>query len=367
MPQETGLVAIGVEEEFHTVDLETHRLIPGADSLLAQLSHERFAAELQCSVVEANSRPYVRLIDLAEDLAALRRSVVAAAEGLGMGIVAAGLVPVADLASLKVTPDPRYENMLDEYQVLAREQLICGAQVHVDVGDRDLAVTVAHRVGPWLPALLALSASSPFWLGADTGYASYRTLVWSRWPTTGPFGAFADAAEYDAMIENLVRSGTISDPGMIYYDVRPSAHLPTLELRIADACPRLEDVVLLAGLFRAIVGEAIDAVAEGRPAPQIRTEVVRAATWRAARSGLEGELVDPVDGTLMPARQFVRRLLERQRERLEAAGDWDLVAELTAATLKRGSSAARQRKAFARGGLPEVVNMLVAETRANTD
>ena len=101
-----------------------------------------------------------------------------------MGIVAAGTVPVADMDSLKVTPDPRYENMLDEYQLLAREQLICGAQVHVDVGDRDLAVAVAHRVTPWLPVLLALSASSPYWLGLDTGYASYRTLLWSRWPTS---------------------------------------------------------------------------------------------------------------------------------------------------------------------------------------
>jgi glutamate---cysteine ligase / carboxylate-amine ligase len=367
MVQRTELVAIGVEEEFHTVDLEDRRLIPRADSLLAQLPQKRFGAELQRSVVETNSRPYVRLIDLAEDLAALRRGVVAAAEGLGMGIVAAGTVPVADLESLKVTPDPRYENMLDEYQLLAREQLICGAQVHVDVGDRDLAVAVAHRVTPWLPSLLALSASSPYWLGMDTGYASYRTLLWSRWPTTGPLGAFESADEYDAMIAGLVRSGAITDPGMIYFDVRPSAHLPTLELRIADACPRLEDVVLLAGLFRAIVVEEIDAVTAGRPAPVVRTELVRAATWRAARSGLEGELVDPADGTPVPARQLLRRLLERQRPRLEAAGDWELVTELTEAALARGSSAARQREAFARGGLAEVVDMLVAETRANTD
>jgi carboxylate-amine ligase len=367
MAQPTGLVAIGVEEEFHTIDLETRRLIPRADSLLAQLPRKRFGTELQRSVVETNSRPYVRLIDLAEDLAALRRGVVAAAEGLGMGIVAAGTVPVADLDSLKVTPDPRYENMLDEYQLLAREQLICGTQVHVDVRDRDLAVAVANRVTPWLPALLALSASSPFWLGLDTGYASYRTLLWSRWPTTGPLGAFGSAAEYDAMIADLVRSGVITDPGMIYYDVRPSSHLPTLELRIADACPHLEDVILLAGLFRAIVVEEIDAVTSGRPAPAVRAEVVRAATWRAARSGLEGELVDPADGTPVPARQLLRRLLDRQRHRLEEAGDWDLVTELTEAALERGSSAARQREAFARGGLTEVVDMLVAETRANTD
>ena len=367
MVQQRGLVAIGVEEEFHTVDLETRRLIPRADSLLAQLPRDRFGAELQRSVVETNSRPYVRLIDLAEDLAALRRGVVAAAEGLGMGIVAAGTAPVADMESLKVTPHPRYENMLDEYQLLAREQLICGAQVHVDVGDRDLAVAVAHRVTPWLPVLLALSASSPYWLGLDTGYASYRTLLWSRWPTTGPIGAFGSAAEYDETVAGLIRSGVISDAGMIYYDVRPSAHLPTLELRIADACPRLEDVVLLAGLFRALVVDEIDAVTRDRPAPAVRYETARAATWRAARSGLEGELVDPAGGAPVRARDVLRALLERLRDRLEAAGDWELMAELAETALARGSSAARQREAYARGGLAEVVDMLVAETRANTD
>jgi carboxylate-amine ligase len=130
-------------------------------------------------------------------------------------------------------------------------------------------------------------------------------LLWSRWPTNGPLGTFANAREYDAMLDELVRCGAISDPGMIYHDVRPSPHLPTLELRIADACPRIEDVLLIAGLFRAIVSEEIDGAATGRPVPRIRTEVVRAATWRAARSGLEGELVDPIDGSLSPAPQLL--------------------------------------------------------------
>src|SRR5271157_5588672 len=104
----------------------------------------------------------------------------------------------------------------------------CGTQVHVDVMDRDLAVAVAHRVAPWLPALLALSASSPFWLGTDTGYASYRTLIWRRWPTTGAPAKFTSAADYDQTVADLVRSEVITDPGMIYFDVRPSAHLPTV-------------------------------------------------------------------------------------------------------------------------------------------
>jgi len=164
--------------------------------------------------------------------------------------------------------------MQAEYRMLVREQLICGTQVHVDVDGRDLAVAVAHRVAPWLPALLALSASSPFWLGTDTGYASYRTLIWRRWPTAGTLPGFASAADYDRAVADLVRSGIIADPGMIYFDVRPSAHLPTLELRIADSCPRLDDVVLLAGLFRALVTRETAAAARRarprRPPPRRR-------------------------------------------------------------------------------------------------
>ena len=248
------VVAAGVEEEFHVVDLATRRLTAQPGRLMEQLPACRFSSELQRSVLEANSRPWTSLTGLAEDIAELRRAAIAAAEPLGLGIVAAGAVPLADPDTLQITSDPRYEHMRGEYRMLVREQLICGTQVHVDVDDRDLAVAVAHRVALWLPALLALSGSSPYWLGTDTGYASYRTLIWRRWPTAGALPGFASAADYDQAVADLVRSGVITDPSMIYFDVRPSAHLPTLELRICDSCPRLEDVVLLAGLFSGFSG-----------------------------------------------------------------------------------------------------------------
>ncbi len=376
VPKETGSrlsqqrpesVAVGVEEEFHTVDLKTRRLTAQADSLVEQLPTGRFSSELQQSVLEANSYPWVRLADLAEDVAALRRAAITAAQPRGLGIVAAGTVPLADLDALKITSDPRYENMRGEYRMLVREQLICGTQVHVDVHDRDLAVAVAHRVAPWLPALLALSASSPFWLGTDTGYASYRTLIWRRWPTTGALARFESAAAYDRTVADLVRSEVISDPGMIYFDVRPSDHLPTVELRICDACPRLEDVVLLAGLFRALVIQESSAAVAGRPPLPVRPELVEAATWRAAQSGLEGNLVDPATATPVPAHQLIRRVLAGLRPTLELVGDWELVTKLTESALARGSSADRQRAACAHGGLQDVVDALVAETRAGTD
>src|SRR5262249_27856360 len=131
---------------------------------------------------------------------------------LGLGTVAAGSVPRADPGTLQISPDPRYEHIRDQYRMLVREQLICSTQVHVDVDNRDLAIAVGHRIAPWLPALLALSASSPFWLGTDTGYASYRTLIWRRWPTAGALPGIGSAAEYDQAITDLIRSGSSPTP-----------------------------------------------------------------------------------------------------------------------------------------------------------
>ncbi|GAA4191726.1 carboxylate-amine ligase [Microbispora amethystogenes] len=368
MTEFAGDMAVGVEEEFHIVDLTTRQLVPRAGLLLQQLRSDHFTQELQRSVLETGTTPRLRLEDLAGELTRLRADAIAAAEGLGLGIAAAGTVPLVDPESMKISPDPRYEQMLDDYQVLAREQLICGTQVHAEVRDRDLAVAVTHRLGPWLPPLLALSCSSPYWMGADTGYASFRSMVWQRWPTAGPAERFESAEEYDAMVKELVRSGVISDPGMLYFDVRPSAHVPTVELRLCDSCPRIEDIVLIAGLFRALVTRELGALATGAPTPldpgSVRPELVRAASWRAARSGLDGELVDPVEGVPKPARTVVNRLLEGLRPQLEARGDWELVSSLAAEALDGGDSAARQREAFRRAGrLTDVVDLVLAETR----
>ncbi len=363
MKHSTGEITLGVEEEFHIVDARTRHLVSKSGLLLDMLPKERFTEELQRSTLEANSEPCARLEDLGRDLGRMRETVIATAAEVGLGIVAAGSVPLADPGQMKISPDARYEQMLDDYQLLTREQLICGTQVHVQITDPDLAIAVAHRVAPYLPPLLALSASSPYWLGADTGYASYRTLVWQRWPTAGPMAKFGSAAEYQRMIEELIRSGVISDPGMIYYDVRPSAHVPTVELRVCDSCPRVEDILLIAGLFRALVVRELAEVRRD-PEGEVQLGPVRAATWQAARSGLEGELVDPVEGTPAPAAQVVTRLVESLRPELEECSDWELVSALAADALARGSSAERQRRAFARRGEPaDVVDLLLTETR----
>ncbi|MEU8847998.1 glutamate--cysteine ligase [Streptomyces sp. NPDC048564] len=355
---------IGVEEEFHVLEVESGLLVPRADAILRRLPGRTYTTELHQCTVESNSSVHTSLHDLYADLTGLRRRLDAAASSLGLAVVAAGTAPLAPAASAHTTAGARYRHMTEEYRKVADEQLICGAQVHVDVPDRDTAVRAMCEISPWLPVLLALSASSPFWQAADTGYASWRTLLWQRWPTAGPVGCFPNAAEYDAAVEDFVRAGIISDAGMIYYDVRPSAHLPTLELRTCDACPRPETVVLIAGLFRALVTEARERLGRGdAPGCARRHEWLRGASWRAARSGLEGTLVDPETHEEAPAHTVVRKLLVRLRPALEAHGDWHTVRELTESALANGSAARRMRRAAQDEDLLACVDMLIAETR----
>jgi carboxylate-amine ligase len=354
---------LGVEEEFNLVDLKTRRLTARAPELLAQLS-DTYVAELQRCVVEMNSGVVATLEGLRNELQGHRRVLVDAAARLGMGVVAAGAMPLSVPAEMQVTQTARYRQMLADYQLLAREQLICGTQVHVGVANRDEAVIVANRVARYLPTLLALSASSPFWPdGSDTGYSSVRTLVWQRWPTTGPAAPVSSAAEYDRLVADLVASGVITDVGMVYFDIRPASSAPTLELRVCDSCPSVDSIVLIAGLFRALVERESEALRLGTPATLISPTLGRAALWRAARSGLESELVDVHGPTSRPAAEVVTDLVRSLRPELEETGDWDMVSELARQVLIAGSSAARQRRALRRRGrLTDVVDQLIAET-----
>lgn len=358
---------VGVEEEFHLLNPSDGTLAAGVAEVLAAAQPDEFDPELLRSTVETATAVCGSMDEVREQVLDGRRRLLATAGRANLLLAASGTVPDAGTRFPGVFPTTRYEGMLAEYQQLAREQAICAFQVQVGVPDRDLAVRLLPRVQVWLPVLLALSASSPFYRGRDTGYASYRTQIWSRWPTAGPVPQFDGAAEYDAAVAALVDTRTISDPRMVYFDARPSARYPTLEIRIADACPRADDVVLLAGLGRALVTAAARDEAAGVPAPSVRQELLRAASWRAARSGLSGVLVDPVAAAAVPAGELVDRLLRFVGPALDDTGERATVTELLAAHRGRPLSAERQRAAYARAGrLRDVVDQIVAETAAGT-
>lgn len=341
-------VTLGVEEEFHLVDPGSRRPAEDAEQVLAAAAALGLDLdpELQRSQIEVSTGVCTGLPELREQIAGQRRAAAAAAASAGLAVASAGSLPVPLDLDGQAYPSRRYERIVAEYAELGRQQLVCAMQTQVGVADRELAVAALPRVGAWLPVLLALSASSPFFDAADTGYASYRAVLWSRWPSAGPVLPFASAAEYDAVVQGLIDSGTVTDPGMVYFDVRPSARYPTVEIRICDAVPLLDDAVTLAGLSRALVLTAVREAAGAAPEyPLPRPELVRAARWRAARSGLTGVLVDPRGPRALPAREAVDLLLDHLRPALDELGDWAAVSGGVAALVRRGTSADRQRAA----------------------
>ena len=355
---------LGAEEELHLVDPDTSRLVARAPQLLTRLPAASFGAELQRTTVETNTRVWSTLAQLRADLVALRRRLVTEAARDGLAVAAVGTPPLAGAEDFELTATGRFGRMQQDYRLLVDEQLICGLQVHVGVPDRDVAIQVSQRISQDLPLLLALSASSPYWNGADTGYSSIRTIIWQRWPTAGATGTLASAAEYDDLLDDLIASGVIADAKMAYFDVRPSAHAPTVELRVCDACPLVDDAILIAGLFRGMVSRAVAATERGAPVHPVAAPLHRAAMWRAARSGLTGDLLDDSPRPQpVPAARAARDLLRRLRPELERHGDYEEVADLLESTLARGNSADRQRAALAeRGELADVVALVVAET-----
>src|SRR4051794_34535716 len=322
-------LTLGAEEELHLINAESWELSARAPQILSRLSDQFYSAEIQRTTVETNTAVVLTLDDLRDEILRLRKGLVAAAERDGLGVAAVGTAPRSTYADFELTTTGRYSRMQEQYRLLVDEQLICGTQIHVGVADRDLAVQIAQRVSRDLPVLLALSASSPFWNEQDTGYASIRTIIWQRWPTAGATGPIGSATEYDALVADLIGSGVIADPKMAYFDVRPSSHAPTLELRVCDACPLVDDAVLIAGLFRALVRDAEAGIEAGLPFVPPHAPLHRAAVWQAARGGLARQLLDgAVHPRPHPAAQVVRALVQRLRPTLEELGDWDTVSEL---------------------------------------
>ena len=353
---------VGVEEEFLLVRATSAHLVPGGDEAVAAIDSDgQFEHELKREQVELGTRPHESLADLGVELRQRRLELAEGATRLGARLAALATSPLDELSL--TTPDERYERMVALFGRVGRRQLTCGMHVHVAVTSPDEGVGVLDRLRPWLAVLTALSASSPFLGGEDTGYASFRSVLWGQWPTAGVSELFGDVAGYEAVRRDVMSSGAAIDDGMIYFDARLSARYPTVELRVADVCPYANDAVAIAALARALVSTAAREWADGVPPVAARTELLRAASWRAGRFGVDGDLVDVATARAVPAWQLVEVMVAWVADALAETGDTELVTAGLAAIRDRGTGASLQRQALAgRGRWDDVVTAVVAAT-----
>ena len=368
-----NLRTVGVEEEFLLARAGTDELM-AAGEVVVELAGRRadrsdkdvagaaFEHEFKREQAELGTPPCHTLEELGAELRGRRRLLAGAARDRGARLLVTGTSPVPGRAT--PTDDQRYDRMNAAFAVVARQQLSCGMHVHVAVDSRAEGVAVLDRIRPWLSVLIALSANSPFSAGHDTGYASYRTVLWGQWPTAGVTEAFGDEAGYDRVCAALIASGAALDDGMIYFEARLSASYPTVEIRVADVCRDVDDAVTVAGVARGLVEAGVRRAAAGEPTAPVRTELLRAASWAASRHGLARELVDPLTGERVPAWTRVGDLLDwigdavaaQDRSRLETGLD----------RIRRiGTGADRQRAAYGSAGRIEDVLAAVTEPSAS--
>ncbi|WKD34778.1 carboxylate-amine ligase [Streptomyces xanthophaeus] len=359
-------LTVGVEEEFLLVDARSFRVVPAAPLVLAtagglpgELHPEGTRYQVEISTPIAHSAASLRA-----ELAALRRTLGRAARAHGCRLLAAPSPVVAVEGPLHLTDDePRQREQHRRFGALTDTLVSCGRHIHIGTLDVDTAVAVSNRIRPWLPTLIALAANSPFWGGRDTGHASWRAMAWSGWPSAGLPPHFTSTAHFRRSVQTLLGSGAALDTKMVYWDLRPSGHWPTLEIRAPDMSPDIDSAILQAELARALVSTALREIAERRPEPAVRDDVLRLARWRAAHDGLEGFGLDPYSGTELPAADLAEALLDLVAPELAAAGDLDHAAKTLAGLLRDGSGAHRQRVAFARRqDLTDVLRHLTDET-----
>ncbi len=359
---------MGVEEEFLVMDAHLDNSRPTAAEVLMLATplvepgpSGSLVHEFQQQQLEANTSPHRTMASLAAEVEGWRRRAATAAREAGALLVASGTTPIPTVP-LPVHNE-RFDRMAAQFGIVSREHLTCGCHVHVSVESDEEAIGVLDRIRVWLPALLALSANSPYWQGEDTDYAAYRPHVMGRWPATGPLDVLGSAGAYRHLVDSMIATGVLLDEGMVYFDARCSAKQPTVEIRVPDVCLYAADAVLLAALCRGLVETAARDWAEGVPPPAVPTHLVRLASWRASRWGLEGDLLDPLTSLPNPAPEVVAALVEHVRPVLRETGDEKLVESGIERLFRHGNGAVQQRRVFEETGrLDEVVAMLARET-----
>ena len=375
MVPEVPTFTVGVEEEYFVVDRTTRDLVPDIPgelrSALEQPPVGMTSPEFIRSQIEIGTPVSKDVVELREYLGEMRRFVADTVSEAGMAIIAASTHPFAVWGDQKFTDKERYRVLEQALQGVVRRLLICGMHVHVEIADEDLRIDLMNQVSYFLPHILAISGSSPFWHGNDTGLKSYRPAVFRALPRTGIPDEFNDWADYQRHVEVLVHTGVIEDSTKLWWDIRPSARYPTLEMRSADTCTRYEDAITVAAVYQALLAVLYERRMQNQRWRVYSRMLIAENNWRAQRYGVDESLIDFGRGELVPMTELADELVELVGDaalELGSLADVERVREITA----NGTSADRQRAvrdaavaegATDREALCAVVDHLIAETQ----
>jgi carboxylate-amine ligase len=355
---------LGVEEEYLLLDERTGLPAPRVAQVRAAADQEpvlgrgEVDSELLQAQVEVATPVCTGLAEVTAHLARFRQALAVTARRAGCRLASTGAAPLSAGPAVPVTQERRYREMRVDAARLVDEQLIGGMHIHVAVPDRSAGAAALGRLRPWLPVLVALGANSPYWEGRDTGFASWRTVVFGRWPVSGPPPFVADAAHYEERVTALLATGVIPDRHQLYWHARLSEDYPTLEIRAPDVQLDVDSAVTLAGLARALVLTALREGRRGARPLDPPASILQAAGWHAARHGVNADLVDPRHGMPAAAAEVVGALLDRLTPTLNDLGDLARVTDGVRRLLDGGTGAARQRAALADGGTEALLNLI---------
>lgn len=365
---------VGIEEEYLLVDRESRNLVsdppPRLMEELEEILGGQVAPEFLRSQIEIGTKVCGSIAEARDELIRLRHAVGDAAAEYGGAIISASTHPFAQWQEQKTTDKERYNVLAADMQAVLRRLMICGMHVHVGVSDPDLRIDLMNQVTYFLPHLYALTTSSPFWGGDVTGLKSYRKSVFKAMPRTGLPPEFTSWAEFERHVKALTGPGVIEDATKVWWDIRPSARYPTLELRVCDVCTRVDDAVSVAALFMTLLSMLYRRRVNNQRWRHYAAMLIEENLWRAQRYGIEGELIDFGKGELVPYAYLLEEIIELVADDAEVLG---CVPEVTHARriIERGTSAdiqlATYHDAIAQGaepheGLVAVVDWLIQET-----
>ena len=358
---------LGIEEEYQTVDPHTRDLRSHiATEMLAKGKlrlEERVKAEMHQSVIEVGTRICRNIQEAQQDLFDLRRNMIALAEEHSLILVAGATHPFADWRVQEIYPDPRYAQVVEDLQLVARANLIFGLHVHIGIEDREAAIRVMNSLRYFLPHILALSTNSPFWLGMETGYKSYRAKVFENFPRTNLPDSFASYSEFESYVNLLIKTNSIDNAKKIWWDVRPHPFFDTVEVRICDIPLRAQESIAIAALIQATACKLWRLHSGNVDYRQYSRALLMENKFRAVRYGLDGKMIDFGKQAEVPVRDLILEYLAFIDDTLDELGSRSEIAYIHT-MLREGSGADRQLKVFHQTkDLKAVVDYMAAETK----